>query len=581
MKKTLLALIITLFTISGVSASYENAIHLCEDDEFLAGNETTTCKSANDIFDLVASCSNTGDILKWNGLTWTCQDDNDTNAATLCDTDQFLDGDGDCIAISTLSDDNQNLTATTVSSGARLDITDGTNVTFLEGGATTVTRTNESTITISSTDNYEANTTIDTEKTLCATGNVLKWNGSVWGCETDNDTPDGFDPDTDISDVTTTLAGNTLTTSVTEDSSTHTDTVNFLWNNIGNATNVYMGYMPNNIECSDQQTLKWDATDDQWLCADDTDTTGTDTNAATLCGSDKLLDGDGNCIDIASISGSDDQNIAVTTRTGGGISFFIEGSADGNPVDFLGAGATTVTNSGNKTITISSTDQYEANTDEQHLFETVNVGGSALVADSPNDTLSILPGNGITLNTDTGNDTLTITAVDDSTTNEMQNLFSTIAVPTGTDALADEFSDTLTLTAGAGITITGSTPDSIEIASTITQVTDSDIASMGYIKSEDDITDVSVSLSGTTLTVEVTEGSTVQSDTQDLSTLSSSGGGITLSCDCDDSNDYGNMCYGTYNSKTGFWGCKGYDDPNDVPDAGEQPTRFKLDTFGI
>ena len=49
------------------------------------------------------------------------------------------------------------------------------------------------------------------------------------------------------------------------------------------------------------------------------------------------------------------------------------------------------------------------------------------------------------------------------------NSFATISTPSGTSPVADSATDTLTLTAGTGITITGnSTTDTIEIASTIT-----------------------------------------------------------------------------------------------------------------
>jgi hypothetical protein len=45
--------------------------------------------------------------------------------------------------------------------------------------------------------------------------------------------------------------------------------------------------------------------------------------------------------------------------------------------------------------------------------------------------------------------------VDGSTTNELQNIFQTIATTSGTSPVADTTTDTLTLTAGSGITITG------------------------------------------------------------------------------------------------------------------------------
>jgi len=55
--------------------------------------------------------------------------------------------------------------------------------------------------------------------------------------------------------------------------------------------------------------------------------------------------------------------------------------------------------------------------------------------------------------------------VDGSTTNEIQNLFETVATTSGTSPVADSATDTLTFTAGSGITITGdSSTDTITIA---------------------------------------------------------------------------------------------------------------------
>lgn len=57
--------------------------------------------------------------------------------------------------------------------------------------------------------------------------------------------------------------------------------------------------------------------------------------------------------------------------------------------------------------------------------------------------------------------------VDGSTTNEIQNLFATITPTTGDPCVADTSTDTLTLTAGTGITLTGvASSDTITIANT-------------------------------------------------------------------------------------------------------------------
>ena len=65
------------------------------------------------------------------------------------------------------------------------------------------------------------------------------------------------------------------------------------------------------------------------------------------------------------------------------------------------------------------------------------------------------------------NSTYLTTEVDGSITNEIQNLFATIATTSGTSPVADTSTDTLTLTAGTGMTITGdSSTDAVTIATT-------------------------------------------------------------------------------------------------------------------
>jgi hypothetical protein len=160
--------------------------------------------------------------------------------------------------------------------------------------------------------------------------------------------------------------------------------------------------------------------------------------------------------------------------------------------------------SGNPTIT---------NTDlgsSQNIFKTIAVSGqSDVVADSNNDTLTLVAGTNVTITTNATTDTITInstasgtgdvvgpaSATDnaiarfDTTTGKLiqnsgitiadgatgtlsgtnsgdQNLFSTIAVSGQSDVVADTTSDTLTLVAGSNITITTNAgSDSITIAS--------------------------------------------------------------------------------------------------------------------
>lgn len=99
------------------------------------------------------------------------------------------------------------------------------------------------------------------------------------------------------------------------------------------------------------------------------------------------------------------------------------------------------------------------------IFKTIAVAGqSSIVADSTTDTLTIAAGTGITLTTDASTDTLTIT---NSATGA--NAFGNVAVTGQTTVEADSTNDTLTLVAGTGVTITtDATTDSITITNSVT-----------------------------------------------------------------------------------------------------------------
>ena len=95
-------------------------------------------------------------------------------------------------------------------------------------------------------------------------------------------------------------------------------------------------------------------------------------------------------------------------------------------------------------------------------FATIAVAGqSSVVADSATDTLTLVAGTGITITTDASTDTITITG--------SQNIFSTVAVTGQPSVVADSTADTFTLEAGPGINIlTNAGNDLITISSTIT-----------------------------------------------------------------------------------------------------------------
>lgn len=94
----------------------------------------------------------------------------------------------------------------------------------------------------------------------------------------------------------------------------------------------------------------------------------------------------------------------------------------------------------------------------------------------------------------TDSSTYLISEVDGSTTNELQNIFQTVSTTSGTAPVADSTTDTLTLTAGTGITVAGdSSTDTITIASTITDTNANTICSgtTTYLDGEGNCDDIS------------------------------------------------------------------------------------------
>ena len=96
-------------------------------------------------------------------------------------------------------------------------------------------------------------------------------------------------------------------------------------------------------------------------------------------------------------------------------------------------------------------------------FKTISVSGQDnIVADSATDTLTVAAGSGITLTTNASTDTLTIT-----NSGSASNSFETIAVSGQSNVVADSGTDTLTLVAGSNMTITtDASTDTITFAST-------------------------------------------------------------------------------------------------------------------
>jgi plastocyanin len=94
-------------------------------------------------------------------------------------------------------------------------------------------------------------------------------------------------------------------------------------------------------------------------------------------------------------------------------------------------------------------------------------GQSNVVADSTTDTLTLVAGSGISITTDAGTDAITITNTG-SAGEANQNAFSNIAVAGQSTVAADSATDTVTLVAGSGISITTDAgTDTVTITSTV------------------------------------------------------------------------------------------------------------------
>ena len=119
----------------------------------------------------------------------------------------------------------------------------------------------------------------------------------------------------------------------------------------------------------------------------------------------------------------------------------------------------------NGTAWVNGTDNTSGGGGSSNSFETIAVAGqSSVVADSATDTLTLVAGTGITITTVAGTDAITIAASGGAAGNN----FETIAVAGQSNIVADSSSDTLTLAAGTGISITtNASTDTVTITSTV------------------------------------------------------------------------------------------------------------------
>ena len=197
-------------------------------------------------------------------------------------------------------------------------------------------------------------------------------------------------------------------------------------------------------------------------------------NSSITIGSDSVSLG-GTQTDLNGITSLDVDNITIdgnsitSTDTNGNISITPNGTGkvilDG--LSFPTSDGTTgqvlrTDGSGNITFATVSGGSGEAN---QNAFSTISVSGqSDIAADSTTDTLTLAAGSNITLTTDASSDTVTITSTASGSVSEA---FKTISVSGQDDVVADGATDTLTIAAGTGMTVTTTAAsDTITFATT-------------------------------------------------------------------------------------------------------------------
>jgi hypothetical protein len=321
--------------------------------------------------------------------------------------------------------------ASTTTGGANLNLTGSDSstdsVAYKGAGATTVARTDANTITITSVD---TNTTY-TQDVSSTTGGA---NVNLVGSDS---TTDSVAYKGAGSVVVTATDASTVTITGTDTNTTYTI-----------ASGAVTGGANLTLSGSDSST---DSV--AYKGAGATTVTSTDVNTITITSTDTNT--------------TYTQNASTTT---GGANFNLVGSdATTDSIALKGAGATTVTRTDADTVTVTSTDTNTTYT--QNASSVTGGAGLNLVgSDSTTDTVSF-KGAGATTITRTDADTVTVTSTDTNTTYAIDASATTGGANLNLTG-SDSSTDTVKIASGTGITVSQTDVNTISVASTITQYTD-------------------------------------------------------------------------------------------------------------